>query len=226
MKNVHFEENPILLSEELIERAKNLNTTLLSDAMGCTGGMDYKIKPVSSNMVVVGTAMTVKVRAGDNLFLHQAISNGKQGYVLVVDGQGHTTNAYIGELMAEAAKVKGLEGVIIDGLVRDRNALIELNFPVFAKGFSPNGPYKDGPGELNIPISCGGVAVVPGDLVVGDADGVVNIPRNMVEKVLALAEEKLVYEEKRKLEIRGGDVEPKWLKSKMDKFVYSEQEGN
>lgn len=226
MKKMYFEENLTLLSDEVIERVKKLNTTLLSDAMGRTGGMDYKIKPVSSKMVVVGTAITVKVRAGDNLFLHQAINNGKQGYVLVVDGQGHTASAYIGELMAEAAKVKGLEGIIIDGLVRDHNALIELNFPVFSKGFSPNGPYKDGPGEMNIPISCGGVAIAPGDLIVGDADGVINIPRDMVEKVLELAEKKLVYEEERKLEIRSGNVEPKWLKSEMEEFVHVEQGGN
>ncbi|MEW9674566.1 RraA family protein, partial [Ammoniphilus sp. 3BR4] len=169
------------------ERAKRLNTTLLTDALGCTGSMDYRIKPVAAGMKVVGTAMTVSLRPGDNLFLHQAIHSGKEGYVLVADGKGHTENAYLGELMAGAAKALGLEGIVIDGLVRDKEALTELNFPIFAKGFIPNGPLKDGPGELNAPISCGGVPVQPGDLIFGDEDGVIVVPREKIEEAIEKA---------------------------------------
>jgi len=203
VKKLYFGLEPELLSIQLIERAKQLNTTLLSDAMGCTGAMDYTIKPVTPGMKVVGTALTVKMRPGDNLFLHQAINVGKQGYVLVADGRGHIENAYLGELMAEAAKVNGLEGIVIDGAVRDQEALIELELPIYAKGFSPNGPHKDGPGELNMPIACGGIPVSPGDLVVGDNDGVVVVPRNKIEEILVLAEKKAAYEEKRKQAIRA-----------------------
>ncbi|WP_246079410.1 RraA family protein [Paenibacillus piri] len=206
------------MSEDIIERAKRLNTTLLSDVMGCTGAMDYEIKPVASGMKVFGTAMTVSLRPGDNLFLHKAISMGQKGYVLVADGKGHVANAYLGELMAEAAKTLGLEGIVIDGAARDRQALCELNLPIFCKGFIPNGPHKDGPGTLNTPVSCGGVSVQPGDLVVGDDDGVVVVPRGIIEEVFSLAEKKADYEEQRKQAIRSGNVEPAWLKTKMELF--------
>ncbi|TDF94792.1 RraA family protein [Paenibacillus piri] len=218
MTSLYFGANPPLLSEDIIERAKRLNTTLLSDVMGCTGAMDYEIKPVASGMKVFGTAMTVSLRPGDNLFLHKAISMGQKGYVLVADGKGHVANAYLGELMAEAAKTLGLEGIVIDGAARDRQALCELNLPIFCKGFIPNGPHKDGPGTLNTPVSCGGVSVQPGDLVVGDDDGVVVVPRGIIEEVFSLAEKKADYEEQRKQAIRSGNVEPAWLKTKMELF--------
>ncbi|MDT3765789.1 S-adenosylmethionine--2-demethylmenaquinone methyltransferase [Priestia filamentosa] len=218
-----------LLSKDIIERAESLNTTLISDAMGCTGSMDYKIKPVASGMKVVGTALTVSLRPGDNLFLHQAIYDGKEGYVLVADGKGHTTNAYLGELMAGAAKAMGIEGIIIDGLVRDKETLSESDFPIFAKGFIPNGPLKDGPGELHKPISCGGVSVVPGDLIIGDDDGVVVVPKDKIEEVLSKAEKKLDYEktrleniaayEKARTEGRpGGNIQPHWLREQMKAY--------
>ena len=215
MNNLYFGNKPQLISETIIERARKLTSTLLADAMGCTGAMDYTIKPVAKGMKMVGTALTVKMRAGDNLFLHKAITIGEPGYILVADGKGHTGNAYLGELMAEAAKFNQVEGIVIDGAVRDQDALIELDLPIFAKGFSPNGPHKDGPGEINTPISCGGVTVQAGDLVFADNDGVVIVPMVKIEKVLGLAEEKLEYENKRKFEIRSGIVEPSWLKLKL-----------
>ncbi|PAD39192.1 RraA family protein [Terribacillus sp. 7520-G] len=216
-----------LLPDEVIELAKNLNTTLLADVMGCTGAMDYRIKPVSSGMGIVGTAMTVSLRPGDNLFLHQAIYSAKKGYVLVVDGKGHTNNAYLGELMAGSAKAIGVEGIVIDGLVRDKKALEELDFPIYSKGFHPNGPFKDGPGEVNEVISCGGIRVAPGDLVVADDDGVVVVPVDRIDEVLHKASEKLKYEEKRLETIaQYGSQEdpdpislvPKWLESKIKQY--------
>ncbi|MDV2885519.1 RraA family protein [Alkalihalophilus pseudofirmus] len=220
---------PLLISSEKIERAKKLNTTLLSDAMDCTGSMDYKIKPVTSTAKIVGTALTVSLRPGDNLFLHQAIHMGEEGYVIVADGKGHTQNAYLGELMAFAAKARGLEGIIIDGFVRDKEILNQLDFPIFATGFIPNGPFKDGPGHINIPISCGGVSVQAGDLIIGDEDGVVVVPRDQIEVRLLRAEEKLEYENKRveviskyeqsrKAGTPLGSIEPSWLKEKIDSY--------
>lgn len=219
MTNKTFWQVP-LLPQSIVDRAKKLSTTLLSDAMGCSGAMDYEIRPLTNKNVIAATAMTVKMRAGDNLFLHQAITIGKPNYILVADGHGHCENAYLGELMTEAAKVNGLEGIIIDGLVRDQEALIELDFPIYARGFIPNGPFKDGPGDINIPISCGGVAVHPGDLIVADADGVVVVPEEKLEEVLTAAEKKLSYEMERLSEIRAGKTEPKWLKKKMAEFGY------
>ncbi|MFC0562135.1 RraA family protein [Halalkalibacter alkalisediminis] len=220
---------PPLLSIDIIERVKKLNTTLLSDAMGCTGSMDYKIKPVTNTVKVVGTALTVSLRPGDNLFLHQAIHIGEEGYVIVVDGKGHTQNAYLGELMAFAAKARGLEGIIIDGLVRDKDILSQLDFPIFATGFIPNGPLKDGPGKINTLISCGGVSVQPGDLIIGDDDGVIAVPKDEIETALLKAEKKLEYEnnrieiikqyeERRKAGEATGSIEPPWLKEKIESF--------
>jgi RraA family protein len=220
---------PPILSDEIIERAKHLNTTLITDAMGRIGSMDYEIKPVASRMKVIGTAMTVSLEPGDNLFLHQAIYSGQEGYVLVADGKNHTANAYLGELMARSAKAIGLEGIIIDGLVRDKEALCELNFPIFAKGFIPNGPFKEGPGEINTPITCGSVSVQPGDLILGDDDGVIVVPREKIEEVLDEAEKKseyekqrieviTEYEKKRKQGISDISIEPSWLKGKMELY--------
>lgn len=220
---------PALLPVSIIERAKALSTTLIADAMDCTGVMDYKVKPVASGMKVVATAMTVDMRAGDNLILHQAIYSGREGYVLVADGKDHKANAYLGELMAGAANAVGLEGIVIDGLVRDKEALCELGLPVFAKGFTPNGPFKDGPGQYNTTISCGGVTVHPGDLIIGDEDGVVVVSKEIIEEIFDKAEKKLAYEQNRLSEIaeyirkrKEGNpertIEPSWLKNKTEKF--------
>lgn len=220
-------ESVSLLPNELIERARKLNSTLLADVMGCTGSMDYRIKPVSSGMEFVGTAMTVSLRPGDNLFLHEAIYSARKGLVLVVDGKGHTSNAYLGELMASSAQAIGVEGIVIDGLVRDKKALEELKFPIYSKGFNPNGPFKDGPGEINEVISCGGVRVAPGDLVVADDDGVVIVPVDKIDEVLMKASEKLSYEKKRLEAIAQyshqeypdpKSLAPNWLESKMKQY--------
>ncbi|GEL78563.1 RraA family protein [Tenuibacillus multivorans] len=220
---------PEKISGELIEKLSSLNTTLLCDAMDGHGGMDYLINPVTPEMKIVGTAVTVNMRPTDNLFLHKAIYSGRPGYVLVADGKGDTSHAYMGELMARAAKAVGLEGVVIDGTIRDQQGLTELNYPIFSKGFVPNGPYKNGPGNLNTPITCGGVNVNPGDLIFGDSDGVVVVPRDKIESVIEKAEKKLSYEDERiqviseyeEKRIKGeepGSIEPNWLETRLKEY--------
>lgn len=218
-------ELPALISEEVIERVKDLNTTVIADALSNDAVMDYKIKSVTKKSTVVGTAITVDLGAGDNLFLHQAIYSGQEGYVLVVDGKDFKENAYLGELMAFAARARGIEGIIIDGLVRDKEVLETLELPIFAKGFIPSGPSKDGPGEINIPIMCGGVSVEPGDLVIGDEDGVVIVPKDKIQDALAGAEKKMAYENDRLIVLEKYEnndnpeeiitLEPSWLKEKI-----------
>jgi 4-hydroxy-4-methyl-2-oxoglutarate aldolase len=188
---------PPLLPDSVISRAEKLTTTLLSDAMDCTGGMDYRINPVANGMKVVGAATTLSLKPSDNISLHEAIYSAKEGYVLVIDGKGETSHAYLGELLTRAAKAVGLKGIVIDGAVRDKEELGALGFPVFAKGFVPNGPLKLGGGEINVHITCGNVTVNPGDLVVGDADGVTIVPRQQIEEVFSKAEKKLEYEKNR-----------------------------
>ncbi|TQR18431.1 RraA family protein [Psychrobacillus vulpis] len=201
------------LSEELIQRVKRLSSSLISDGMGCTVSMDYTIKPVApANKIVVGTALTVSVGPGDNVCLHKAVPLGEKGYILVVDGKGDTKNALLGELIATAAKKAGYEGIIVDGLARDQGALRRLDFPVYCKGFIPNGPLKGESGQINTAILCGGVSVRPGDLIVGDDDGVVVIPRENAEEIIRKAEMKAEYEEKRRQEIQNGQMLPAWLR--------------
>lgn len=222
----NLNNNAALLPEETIERAKLFNSTLLSDAQNCSGAMDPRIKSVSNQSIMLGTAITVDLSPGDNLYLHQAIYSSDEGYIIVVDGKDHKNNAYLGELMALAAQAKNVEGIIIDGLVRDKLVLKNMNLPIFAKGFIPNGPHKNVIGKLNVPISCGRVTVQPGDLVVGDDDGVTIVPRENIKEVFARAEEKRRYEKERLTEINlyhekkekgqfPGKLEPSWLKKKI-----------
>ncbi|MDR3592435.1 MAG: RraA family protein [Negativicutes bacterium] len=210
-----LEINPCakMLPESAIQRVKRLSTTLLADAMAGAGAMDYRIKPITPGTRLIGTALTVNLRPGDNMALHKAIVFSK-GYVLVADHKMETTSAPWGDLMTRAAMAAGAIGTVVGGVVRDINDLRQLSFPIFAMGTVPNATSKSGPGEINVPISCGGVAVQPGDLIVGDDDGVVVIKPEMLEQVLAAAENKAQQEQKRIKEIEAGIIEPEWLRQK------------
>ncbi|MFD1851510.1 RraA family protein [Oceanobacillus bengalensis] len=227
MSALQLKNHSPLLPDEIISRAKKLSSTLLSDAMNGSGAMDYQIKPLTKGSFMVGTAITLELQPGDNLYLHQAIYSGQEGYVIVADGQDHKDNAYLGELMALAAETIGVEGLVIDGLVRDKKVLEALEIPIFARGFVPSGPYKEQRGILNETINCAGVTVNPGDLVFGDEDGITVVPCNLIEEVFERAEKKLAYEVKR-IEVineylekkeRGefpDSIEPSWLKEKIE----------
>lgn len=194
-----------LIPADTIERVKKLNVPLLLDGVKAAklpilndGCMEAAINPVECGMRVVGTAMTVETDMGDNFPIHVASYSVRQdGYVMVIDGKGYPERAYFGDLIMGACQASGFAGMVIDGYTRDRDGNIELNFPVYSKGFMPRGPIKKNEGNINTPIFCGGVRVCPGDLVVGDSDGVCVIPREMIEMVLEEAEKKLAYETKR-----------------------------
>ncbi len=175
-----IKEFPELLPQEVIERVKKLNVPLLCDGYKAAGlekegwcCMDAAISPVDHKMTLVGTAMTVDTEEGNNYMIHVASYTAPaEGYIMVVDGY-----------------------------TRDREDNIALGYPVFSRGFMPCDPVKKDGGSLNTPITCGGVAVEPGDLVVGDSDGVCVIPRRHLDIVLEKAEEKLAYEENREKKI-------------------------
>ena len=194
-----------LLSDEIIRRAKNLNVPLLLDGVKAAkidipggGCMDMHINAVERGMTVVGTALTVETDNGDNFPIHVAsYSFDAKGYVMVIDGKAYEGRAYFGDLIMGACQAVGFEGMVIDGCTRDRDGNIELNFPVYSRGFMPRGPIKKDEGNINTPILCGGVRVNPGDLVMGDSDGVCVIPVEYIETVLAEAEKKKAYEDKR-----------------------------
>jgi len=205
--------NPDCIAAEIIDRAKALSTTLLSDAMDSQNTMDYRLKPVIPGTKLVGTALTVNLRSGDNLALHKAISYSR-GYVLIADHKGNTTNAPWGDLMTRAAIKAGALGLVVNGVIRDVNDLRKLGFPVFSLGIVPAATSKEASGEINVPITCAGVSVKPGDLVMGDDDGVVVVPREHLLEVIAKAENKLRQEEKRIQDIDNGIIEPDWLAKK------------
>ncbi|CAJ0892086.1 4-hydroxy-4-methyl-2-oxoglutarate aldolase/4-carboxy-4-hydroxy-2-oxoadipate aldolase [Ralstonia sp. LMG 32965] len=157
-------------------------------------------------MKVAGSAVTVEVRPGDNLAIHAALAIAMPGDVIVVDGKGDMTCALLGEIMATQAKVSGIAGIVIDAAVRDSHELANGDYPIFSAGLNPCGPTKSVAGRVNHPISAGGAAVNPGDLVVGDADGVVVIPRADVPRIVELAQKKLDAETARIAEIHQGGL--------------------
>lgn len=178
--------------KELVERFRGLPVANIADEMNRMNCMDARLRPVNGSPLL-GTAFTVKSRIGDNLMFHKALDLAQPGDVIVVDGRGDLANSLTGEIMMRQAMKRGIAGVIVDGAVRDVEALSRMDLPIYSAGITPQGPYKDGPGEINVPVSCGGVTVNPGDILVGDADGVVVIsPRDAA----ALAEKAAIKSQK------------------------------
>ena len=160
---------------DLVELFRDLPVANIDDCMERTAAVASAIVPLGKGQLL-GTAFTVRVAAGDNLMLHAAMDLAKPGDVIVIDAGGFTERAIFGELMATYCKVRGVRGIICDGAVRDAQALAAMeDFQVYARAVTPNGPYKNGPGEINTPITVGGRVVFPGDIVVGDGDGVLFI---------------------------------------------------
>lgn len=158
----------------LVELFRDLPVANIDDCMNRTAAVDGTIRPVNKAKLL-GTAFTVKVPEGDNLMFHKAMDMAKPGDVIVIDAGGDPKRAIFGALMISYCKARGLAGVIVDGAIRDYDELAEMDFPVYAKGITPNGPYKNGPGEINTTIAFGGKVVCPGDIIVGDADGIIVI---------------------------------------------------
>jgi regulator of RNase E activity RraA len=162
-------------------------------------------------MKLAGPALTVEVRPGDNLMIHAAMALARPGDVLVIDGKGDQTAALMGTIMMTACKQLGIAGVVIDGAVRDSLEIDEMDFPVFSVGTNPNGPTKNVPGRIGHPITCGGVNVRSGDLIVADADGVFVGERERVEALLPLARKKVEDESARIAAIKQGNTAASWL---------------
>lgn len=195
----------------LVRQAAEFQAAILADVAGRRGTLHGRVQPVADTMKVAGPAITVEVRPGDNLALHVALATAQPGDVIVVDGKGDLSCALLGEIMSTQAAAAGIAGIVIDGAVRDADALRANGYPIFAAGFNPCGPTKSIAGRVNSPVSVAGAAINPGDLVVGDADGVVVIPREEVADIIALAREKLDAETRRIAAIRAGELRPGWL---------------
>jgi regulator of RNase E activity RraA len=204
------------VSADVAKRAGDFQAAILADVAGRRGTMSGRIAPVSPGMKCAGPAFTIEVRPGDNLMIHAAMMIAKPGDILVIDGKGDRTCALMGAIMINACKQLKIGGVVIDAAIRDSLELRELGFPVFAVGANPNGPTKFVPGRMNWPISCGDIAVAPGELVVGDADGVVVVEREKAASLLDAAQKKVDDETARIAAIQQGrDLRPKWLEGSL-----------
>jgi 4-hydroxy-4-methyl-2-oxoglutarate aldolase len=189
-----------------VRAAADFQAAILADVAGRRGTMHGRIAPLARTMRCAGPALTIEVRPGDNLLIHAAMTIAQPGDVLVIDGKADLSCALMGAIMMNQCKARKLGGVVVDGAVRDVEELIELGFPVFCAGTNPNGPTKFQPGRVNWPISIAGVSVQPGDLIVGDADGVVVVEREKAASLIALAQAKVDDETKRIAAIKRGDV--------------------
>ena len=195
-----FERPP----KELVEAFGRHETAKIADAMGGHGVMHHEIKPLESSMRCVGTALTVLTRPGDALFVQKAIDLSQPGDVIVIDASGYKDVAVIGERLAYFFKRMGVVGIVVDGATRDAQGIVDLGPATFTRSTCIRIFGSAGPGAINVPIQAGGVAVNPGDIVVGDRDGVVVVPRLDAQRVLELADAHLEGELARVAEVEAG----------------------
>ncbi|KAA0547039.1 RraA family protein [Bacillus sp. BGMRC 2118] len=181
-------------NEDVVEMFREIPTTVISDCMNRMFSGGAQLRPYHKEGKLLGSALTVKTRPGDNLMVHKAIQLAEPGDVLVVDGGGELTHAMIGEIMMRLAMKQGVNGFIINGAIRDSTAIAKGIFPVYAKGITHRGPYKDGPGEINVPVTLDGMVILPGEIIIGDEDGIVSVPPDHAEDIIKLAKERLLNE--------------------------------
>lgn len=209
-----------------IALAADMPSSIISDVSGRRGALDGRIMTKTPGARLCGPALTVEVRPGDNLMIHAALVVAQPGDVLVIDGKGCMSSALMGALMCAHAQAAGIAGVVIDGAVRDVAELRIGKLPVFACGSSPNGPTRGLAGRIGYPVAVGGVSVMPGDLVVGDDDGVVIAPREGLDQVLAAAALKIAAESQRLRDIEAGRLVYGWLEDALKGIGALPQQGS
>jgi regulator of RNase E activity RraA len=195
--------NPPRLDDGLIEQFRDFASPNIADAMGRFHFMDPEIQS-RTGLKLCGIAVTVMTRPGDNLMVHKAIEVARPGDIIVVNTTGNRSSAVFGELMGRSAVAVELGGIVVDGAIRDVEGLVSLGLAAFSRTVSAGGCDKDGPGEVNVPIVCGNAVVMPGDIVLGDAGGVVVVPRDDAPEVLKLVNTLKEREIRRILEIESG----------------------
>lgn len=203
------------VSEQQIAAYHDLPVANISDCLQRMSAGGSSLRPYHAGGYMAGAALTVKCRPGDNLMVHYALNIAQPGDVIVVDAGGDLTNAIVGELMLAYAAKKRLAGVVINGAIRDSQSIRQNSLPVYAAGITHRGPYKDGPGEVNVPISLDGMVIEAGDLIVGDEDGLLCIPFAQIDEVLQQARQRH-HDEKDKLQaIEKGLNRRDWVEKKL-----------
>lgn len=203
---------------ETVAKFSALPVANISDSMSRITAGGPSLRPMHAGGVLAGPALTVKTRPGDNLMLHKAIDIAEPGDVIVVDGGGDLTNSLLGEMMSTHAEYRGVAGIVINGSIRDYDTIHAGKFPIFAVGVTHRGPYKDGPGEINVPIAIDGMVIEPGDLIVGDGDGVVCVPYALTADVLKATTAKHEAENKQIVAIKQGKSDRAWVDAALKKL--------
>lgn len=200
------------VSGDLARRFASLPVANVSDSMSRMTAGGARLRPYHDpKLRLAGPALTVRTRPGDNLLVHKAIDMAVPGDVIVVDAGGDLTNAIIGDIMTTLAKRNGIAGFVINGAIRDAEDIRASGIKVFAAGVTHRGPYKDGPGEINVPVAIDGMVVEPGDLLIGDCDGILCVPYDGAEEILAAAEAKQQSEQKEFAQIDAGTFGREWV---------------
>lgn len=211
-KRIYLKRN--LPDPEVMAQFKEIPASNTCDVMGRNAAMHPRIRLVSQPkaQMMVGPALTVKARAGDNLALHAALNIAQEGDVLVVSNEGDNTRALMGEIMMAYLRYdRKVAGIILDGPIRDIDEIGKWDFPVYATGTTPGGPYKEGPGEVNVPISCGEISVNPGDIILADPDGIIVIPRKDAPQILVDAQKFQEADESKLAAAKNGTSKRGWV---------------
>ena len=199
---------------DVMREFKEIPASNVCDVMQRNAAMNPRIRLISKpkDQMMVGPAFTVKLRAGDNLALHAALNYCQEGDVLVVSNEGEQGRSLLGEIMmAYLMCTKKVAGIVLDGPIRDIDEIGKWDFPVYATGTTPGGPYKEGPGEINVPVSCGEISVNPGDIILADPDGVVVIPRKDAPEILEAAKAFKAKDEAKLEPAKNGTANREWV---------------
>lgn len=209
---------------ELARKFLDVPVANVSDCMSRMTAGGARLRPMHAGGRMAGPALTIKTRPGDNLMINKALEMAKPGDVIVVDGGGDLTNSLIGEIMIGMAVKRGLAGIVIYGSIRDAAWVRAQSFPVFAAGVTHRGPYKDGPGEINVNIAIDGMVIEPGDLVIGDDDGLLCVPYDEVQKAYKGANKKQEVEVTMIAQINNGTYKAPWVDATLERIgCYIEQ---
>lgn len=210
---IGFQINPRPRGQDgpALDALRGIPTAILSDNMARLFAVGPALRPYHRGGALIGSALTVRTRPGDNLMVHKAVDMAQPGDVIVVDAGGDLTNAIVGEILIALARSRGVAGYVIDGAARDVDAIAASDFPVYARGITHRGPYKDGPGEINVIVTIGGQTVGPGDIMVGDGDGVLAVPRGEALRIAELARAQLTREAATLRAIADGTIDRSWV---------------
>ncbi len=218
---IGFSIKPVLrrVSPDMVEKFRALPVANISDCMSRMPAGGARLRPMHEGGVMAGPAFTVRTRPGDNLMVHKALDLALPGDVVVVDAGGDLTNAIMGEIMMLHAAARKLAGIVIDGAIRDYGTIRRQSFPIYAAGVTHRGPYKDGPGEIGVPVAIGGMVVEPGDLVIGDEDGLLAVPYDLTARLYEEAASRHAGEAKILARLAAGEPSDRaWVDAALERL--------